>query len=199
MPEIANEIPLGDLRGSILRAATELFAQRGFAATSMREVAEAARCTKPALYYYFKSKNALWLEAIGHETEGVAKLIEAQFRKPGTVRHRMQLALQSYFAHVRQNPVALRLLLRAEVHPEAGMPAFDFRSVRQMYIQMMATLLTEGVERGEIRAGVSAEDAMHAIAGIVELRCSLWVLEGDPIPDDYAERVLDLLFRGMGA
>ncbi|NIR40578.1 MAG: TetR family transcriptional regulator, partial [Actinobacteria bacterium] len=43
----------GTLAERILRHASELFAQRGWAATSLREIAEAAGCTKPALYYHW--------------------------------------------------------------------------------------------------------------------------------------------------
>jgi TetR/AcrR family transcriptional regulator len=48
-----------DQRGLILRRAAELFAQRGYAATSMNAVAEACGCSKPTLYHYFRDKDAL--------------------------------------------------------------------------------------------------------------------------------------------
>ena len=46
--------------GAILAAAARLFAGRGYDSTSMREIAEAARVTKPTIYYYFKSKSGLF-------------------------------------------------------------------------------------------------------------------------------------------
>jgi TetR/AcrR family transcriptional regulator len=48
-----------DQRGLILRRAAELFAQHGYAATSMNTVAEACGFTKPTLYHYFRDKDAL--------------------------------------------------------------------------------------------------------------------------------------------
>lgn len=48
-----------DQRGLILQRAAELFAQRGYAATSMNAVAEACGCSKPTLYHYFRDKDAL--------------------------------------------------------------------------------------------------------------------------------------------
>lgn len=196
-PEPLDEAP-ADLRGRIIQAAIELFAERGYAATSMREVAERACCTKPALYYHFASKGALFLHALRGETEGIAKLVEIAFNEPGTVRRRMQRAMDAYFDYVRRRPTALRLLLRAEVHPDGDQPSYDFRTARQTYIEMMRQLIAVGVQSGELREGIDPVDAIHAIAGIADLRCMLWVLENEPIPDDYADRVLDLLFRGMG-
>ena len=43
----------------IVERAAELFAQKGFAGTSIREIAEAAGVTKPTLYYHFGSKEGL--------------------------------------------------------------------------------------------------------------------------------------------
>ena len=48
-----------DQRGLILQRAAELFAQRGYAATSMNAVAEACGFTKPTLYHYVRDKDAL--------------------------------------------------------------------------------------------------------------------------------------------
>jgi len=48
-----------DQRGLILQRAAELFAERGYVATSMNAVAEACGCSKPTLYHYFRDKDAL--------------------------------------------------------------------------------------------------------------------------------------------
>ena len=45
-----------DQRELILQRAAELFAQRGYSATSMNGVAEACGLSKPALYHYFRDK-----------------------------------------------------------------------------------------------------------------------------------------------
>ena len=58
-------------RETILARAAELFAQRGYTATSMNEVAEACGVSKPSLYHYVRDKDQLLVEiAEGH----VAKL-----------------------------------------------------------------------------------------------------------------------------
>lgn len=51
-------------RREIFSAALELFAARGFEGTTLEAVADALGYTKPALYYYFKSKDDLFLSLI---------------------------------------------------------------------------------------------------------------------------------------
>ena len=187
-----------ELSGRILEVAAQLFAEHGYNATSMRQVAEAAGCTKPALYYHFANKAALFLEIIHASTMGIARLVEQQLAQPGTVRQRMSRAMRAYFEHVEAQPVAIRVMLRAEIHAESGQPAYDFQSARQMFTEMVMNLLREGVESGEIRHDVNLEDAMMVLAGVVDLRGMLCVLQGQCIPKDFPERVLALMFGGIG-
>ena len=53
-------------RDDILGAARVLFAERGYAATSVREIAEAVGVTKPTLYYHFGSKDGLFTALVNH-------------------------------------------------------------------------------------------------------------------------------------
>ena len=56
----------GDTREHIAMVATHLFSYHGYEATSIRDLAEAAGVTKPVLYYYFQSKENLFITLI-HE------------------------------------------------------------------------------------------------------------------------------------
>lgn len=179
-------------------AATRLFADRGYAATSMRDIADTVACTKPALYYHFGCKAALFTEVIRTENERIIALLQQSVAQGGTVRERMRIGMHAYFDYLRKNPVGLRVLLRAELHVEHGQPALDFRSMRQAYIDLVTKLLREGIEAGEIRSDVAIEDAMHVMAGAVDIRAALFIMDGEPIPTDYPERVLALVFGGIG-
>ena len=68
-----------DQRDMILRHAAELFARRGYPATSMNEVAEACGLSKPTLYHYFRDKyNLLVHIADGHVSRLQALVQEVQ-------------------------------------------------------------------------------------------------------------------------
>ena len=68
-----------DQREMILRHAAELFARRGYPATSMNEVAEACGLSKPTLYHYFRDKyNLLVHIADGHVSRLQALVVEVE-------------------------------------------------------------------------------------------------------------------------
>jgi len=52
--------------GAIYRTAAQLIRRRGFAATSMAEIAEAVELTKPGLYYHVKGKKELLFAIMSH-------------------------------------------------------------------------------------------------------------------------------------
>lgn len=58
-----------DTRSSILQAATEVFARRGYAGTRMEDVFEAVGLTKGAVYFYFPSKEKLGRAVVEHHKQ----------------------------------------------------------------------------------------------------------------------------------
>jgi len=194
--------PVTSLRTRILAEATRLFAERGYNATSMREIVEACGCTKPALYYYFKNKEALFLEVLRVEADAVTAMVERELRRVGAgegpIRALMTEGLQRYLDHVSTKPIAIRVLVRADMQPDEGQPVFDFKSLRAMHMEMLKVMLDLGVERGEIRGDLDVEDAAYAISGIIDQRLQLW-FEGNPFAPDLSERIMDIFFRGVSA
>jgi AcrR family transcriptional regulator len=60
----ARRLTAGQRRRQLVAVALELFARRGYRATTMDDIAEAAGVTKPLVYQHFSSKRALYLELV---------------------------------------------------------------------------------------------------------------------------------------
>ena len=84
-------------RDALVDGALELFTKRGYAATSLDEVAKKARVTKGALYHHFSGKQALF-EAVFDVVEGTAKarLAEILMSSDGTAWERVTNGLRQY-------------------------------------------------------------------------------------------------------
>lgn len=74
-------------REHVLRAAAQLFAERGFDAVSVREIVQAAGVTKPALYYHFGSKEGLALAIMRDFMQAADRVREEAFREDGDIRN----------------------------------------------------------------------------------------------------------------
>src|SRR6476646_8925471 len=73
----------GLVENQILTEATRLFAERGFAATSLRDIADAAGMTRPALYHYFANKEAMLARLVSDLTLAPAAELSELGRLPG--------------------------------------------------------------------------------------------------------------------
>lgn len=184
------------LASRILREATVLFAAHGYAGTSIRQVVEAAGCTKPALYYYFANKQELFLRTVDAALADL-DVIESVVEHGGPVRGRMLAGLRALQAHVQTRPESLSLLFRAEMHRQEGQPEVDFRSFRARDLLRIEMLLREGIAAGELRPDLDVHDAAIALVGTTHLHLHMW-LDGTPLPSDFAERVVSLFFQGLG-
>jgi AcrR family transcriptional regulator len=195
-PTAGATVPHAGLRETVLREATRLFAERGYAATSLREVANAAMCTKPALYHHFTSKEDLYREAIERQMGALTDMIRATSAAPGTVRERMAGALARLIDHAEANPHGMALLHRAEFQPEEGRPSIDVAGVRELHFQLIEDIVQQAQERGEIRAQILPRDATIALAGVVSFQLQLRHCGLPPVPGQL-QRTLDLVFEGL--
>lgn len=105
-----RRLTAGERRAKLLAGALELFAERGFRATTMEDIAEAAGVTKPLVYQHFSSKRALYLELVESVAQQLLTAIaEATGRADGP-RAQVELGLAAYFHLVVTHEAAFRLL-----------------------------------------------------------------------------------------
>jgi len=104
-----EQVITGATRRQIIDAAVRLIAERGFAATSVEEIAEAAGVAKGSVYYNFGSKGVLFAAVL---TEGVNRLTVGL--REALVQHRGDAPLQALVAEllrqVREHPDFTRVL-----------------------------------------------------------------------------------------
>ncbi|MGH3320714.1 MAG: TetR/AcrR family transcriptional regulator [Streptosporangiaceae bacterium] len=78
----------GGTRERIQQVALELFAEKGYENTALREVSERLEITRPALYYHFKTKDDILDSVVADLTGSMDELIEWARRQPRTVEAR---------------------------------------------------------------------------------------------------------------
>ena len=112
MAAVTRRLPAAERRATIARAAERLFAERGYAATRIEDIAGAAGVTKPVLYRHFESKQALHRALLEHHRDALAARALDPYLAPGTLDQRLPAMLDAWFRYVEAHPDACRLLLR---------------------------------------------------------------------------------------
>lgn len=87
-----------DIRAEILRQAAGIFGSRGFARSSMRDIAEAARVCPSNIYNYFPGKDALFREVVRPAVRSFDRMLEEHHGRQGA--DIMEMLSESYFRQV---------------------------------------------------------------------------------------------------
>ena len=108
------------VEAQIYEQATRLFAERGFAGTSLQDVADAMGMTRPALYYYVRNKDQLLARLVTEITEGPAEAAEEIAGRDLDATAKLRALVRLIAARQAHNAARFRLVIRSESELPAG-------------------------------------------------------------------------------
>jgi TetR/AcrR family transcriptional regulator len=187
----------GEVRERLLSGATELFASKGYAATTVREIVERAGVTKPVLYYYFRSKEGIFLDLMREPFSKFSVLVEEALLPAGSARDRLfRLCLRAYDTFV-ENLDAARVMYSIYYGPPQGAPFVDFDAYHLRFQEALLQVLREGIRDGEFRR-VDLHDAMWAVIGAVNVAMEVELCHpSQSLGRDGIRRVLEIVLQGI--
>jgi AcrR family transcriptional regulator len=184
-------------RERLLNSATALFARKGYAATTVREIVEAAGVTKPVLYYYFRSKEGLFQDLSGLAIAAHDAVLDEVRQAPGTPTAKIRLLFDRVFALILENVDVARMLDAVYYGPPESSPPFDFDRLYGDFHRNLRGFVEEGVRCGELRPGDPEIMTLALLGGWViavdnTTCCHQEVLEADGVT-----RVRELILDGL--
>ncbi len=189
--------------GEILDAAMKVFAEKGFAAARMEDIARRAGVTKGTIYLYFENKEAVFKslvrEAIGATLATVTADV-ANFE--GSARFLLRMVLTRMVQTLLDSDkVVLPKIVIAESANFPWLAEFYRFEVIERGLGLMTALIRRGIERGEFRDLPPDHVARLFIApGLLSAIWQVTFSHLDPEPYDFKGLIathLDVLFRGL--
>jgi AcrR family transcriptional regulator len=154
-------------RDNILRAAIDVFAKNGFAGGRVEEISKAANSTDRMIYYYFGSKERLFvavLEKIYEELGGAEAALDLSGLDANqALREIIRFTWDHYLAH----PEMLTLLSNENLHQ--GKHLARSKRVKELSFPLMSILsdvLARGVKQRTFRSGIEAKDLYIAMCSL---------------------------------
>jgi len=187
----------GEVRKRLLSGATDLFASKGYAATTVREIVERAGVTKPVLYYYFRSKEGIYLDLMREPFGRFSSAVEETLHTAGSARERLfRLCLMAYDIFV-ENIDAARVMYSIYYGPPQGAPFIDFDAYHHRFQEAVLQVLQEGIRDGEFRR-VDPSDAMWAVIGALNVAMEVELCHSpQSLGRDGVRRVLEIVLEGI--
>jgi AcrR family transcriptional regulator len=167
-----------DTREKILEAALELFRERGFAESTMREIASRAGVATGLAYYYFASKDAIVLAFYQRAKDNLAPQFEVAHRAK-RLAPRLKSLIETKFAYFRPNRAFLGALMAHAADPKSPLSPFGepSREIREFDIAQFERAIVE------TNTAVPADLAPHLAKILWFYQMGLllfWIYDGSP-------------------
>ena len=187
-------------RQQLLEVSLRLFAARGFKATTMDDIAEAAGVTKPLLYQHFASKRALYLELLDGVAQSMLEAIGKAVAAAHGPRQQVEGGFAAYFRLVATHADAFILLFGSDV-PDDPELSGAVRHVEDVLAEAVDVLIDAGLDEDHRRL------LAYAVVGMAEGASRHLVATASPDgpggpagqagADRAARRLADLAWAGL--
>lgn len=177
-----------------MESALSLFSEKGYEGTSIREIIERAGVTRPVLYYYFKSKGALFTRLVETSFTDFVSYIDKVASDTDGCRERLKAVMRMAFNHAEKSPEMVRLVLQVIFLSREG----DgwVRGLVKKRFGRLDDIMSAGIDSGEI-AGGDPELLSIVFAGIMDMHvmAKAHIPKGQ-LSDALADGLVDLFFYG---
>lgn len=169
-----------------------MFAEYGYHATSMNDVAEAAGVTKPVLYQHFSSKRELFVELLTDIGNDLRETIAKATADAAGPRQQIEHGFRAYFRYVGESTDAFRVLFGSGARRDPEFASFA-RAVEESIAAAIAELIVVDGEPVEQRLLLA-----HSIVGMTEAASRHWLAhDRAPDVDVLAAQLSQLAWSGL--
>lgn len=179
-------------RAQLIDVGRAVFAKRGYAATSVEEIAHKAKVSKPVVYEHFGGKEGLYAVVVDREMDYIVRRV-VEAIATGSARERVERASLAFLTYVRDYPDGFAVLAQ-----DSPISAANGRltSLLSDLAERIGDLFTESFKA----AGYDARSApiyAHALVGMVTFVGSWWTRVRKPAIEDVAKHIGALAWMGL--
>ncbi|MEA2294140.1 MAG: hypothetical protein QOE86_1779 [Solirubrobacteraceae bacterium] len=185
-------VPRAVREEQMLEVAGEVFAERGFHAASMDDIAERADISKPMLYAYFGNKEGLYSAYMARVGTSLLAAMDAAVDLELEPGPQVYASMAAFLGFVEAHREGWAVLQRELAAGGGGPLAEDVGRVRAAIVKRMAALLSPHL--GETRADALA----HGFVGAGESLAAWWLDHPDHTREQVADLIMDVGWRGLG-
>lgn len=192
-----------DARTKLMETATQLFAQKGFNAVSIRELARTAQVNSALISYYFGSKEGLYQEVLEEQFILIAKMLKVfEDMPPTSPTERITMYAKNIAVIHQQRPFLTRFIISEIINSTPCYEAVIKKYISRIF-HFLHTTFEEGICKGEFKSDLNRDFATVSLAGIMN-----FFFIGKPIfleftsssekmGEEYTSQALDTFLNGI--
>jgi AcrR family transcriptional regulator len=184
----------------IRAAARELFSEKGFEATTAREICQRAEIGNGTLFLYARDKREILLLVVAEEARERMRAALAEAVKQTLVCDALMTFFGRFLDAYEENPAFARVVAGEFFFRSDETPAMA--ELNRQFFDCIATLVSRARELGELRTDVSIEEQVKAYFAHYSLHVQFWlggIVEDRRQTERAIERAFELQTQGMAS
>jgi len=196
MPDVIG-VEVQTRRQELLQIAAELFAERGYKATTVRDIADAAGILSGSLYHHFDSKESMVHELLDSFQTQLFQRYDAVVDSGRSPREKLEDIVRISFGAVGSHRAEVAIF-QADGAYLATFERFAYLKERnRRFRELWIELLRDGIAEGELRSDLDVELVYRFLRDTVWVAVSWYRPGGDLSPDQVADQYLSILLEGI--
>jgi AcrR family transcriptional regulator len=182
-----------------LVAAHALFAERGYAAVKMDEIAASVGVTKPLLYNYFGNKEQLYITCMERAGDSLTATVAEAVGATASPGEALGAGVRAFFAFLDNDRAAWAVLFD-ETLPRGGEVADRVADYRRMIVELVSgSMLAQLQQDKRDAARIEIEALSTALLGAAEALARWWLRTEEIGANDAAELLISTIEPGLRA
>jgi AcrR family transcriptional regulator len=189
---MSKRLSAPERRAQLIETGRAVFAKHGYEATSVEEIADRAKVSKPIVYEHFGGKEGLYAVIVDREMEYVVRRISEAI-STGSPRERVEQAALAFLMYVKEHPDGFAILTH-------DAPVTAGRTGMASLLNDVATRVGDVFATSFKAAGYDAKSApiyAHALIGMVTFVGQWWMDTRKPAVEEVANHIAALAWMGL--
>lgn len=181
----------------IIDAAVEVIAENGYHQSQVSKIAKQAGVADGTIYLYFKNKEDILISLFKEKMGQFIERMEEEVKEKTTAKEKLALVIKQHFT-LLGNDRHLAIVTQLELRQSNIKLRLKINDILKGYLNMLDTILTEGIESGEWKDNLDVRLARQMIFGTIDETVTTWVMNDQKYDlPDLSGKVLELLVSGI--
>jgi AcrR family transcriptional regulator len=185
-------------RDAIFEATIQLFSERGYSSTSMRDIASAVGLLPGSLYVHISSKEELLADIVETGIDRFMGACKEAIDSEESPAARMRAVIHAHMALIAEDAEHVRVALHQWKYLTGARRA-QIMDKRREYEELFKAVVADGVAKGEFSAKLNARIAVLTVIGTLNWTSEWFHADGPESPDQVADEIADVLLSGLSA
>jgi len=197
--DIAADARRETRREEILRAAKDLFHQRGYANTSLDDIARAVGIKREGLYYYFPNRTQILIEIIKPLGLQLRDRVKEILNSAGSPQEKIRQTVENHLMRFENRFAESKITLRDDYFSENELVLAEMGPIWDEYERLWIAIIVEGQEQGVFDGSLDPRLAHLGILGLCNW-VARWYVPNQSLPvPELINMYNKIILRGLGA